>query len=175
MILSQKTKSILAFYILMNKEIKKLPHSEIEIKVSVTWDEWKKFLDQAASELSKEVKIPGFRPGKAPKNMVEQKVGKGNIIQEAAEKAIQKTYADILAEGKIDAIGSPKAEILKIAEGNDLEYRIVTAVIPEVKIKSWKDEIKKINKKFKDVKCEIGSRKLKKKLKLLRAEPYLLR
>lgn len=149
----------------MNKEIKKLPHSEIEIKVSVTWDEWKKFLDQAASELSKEVKIPGFRPGKAPKNMVEQKVGKGNIIQEAAEKAIQKTYADILAEGKIDAIGSPKAEILKIAEGNDLEYKIVTAVIPEVKIKSWKDEIKKINKKFKDVSSEVKDEEIEKEIK----------
>ena len=152
-------------FLMITKEITKLPHSEIEIKVSVTWDEWKKFLDQAASELSKEVKIPGFRPGKAPKNMVEQKVGKGNIIQEAAEKAIQKTYADILAEGKIDAIGAPKAEILKIAEGNDLEYRIVTAVIPEVKIKSWKDEIKKINKKFKDVKCEVGSEEVEKEIK----------
>lgn len=149
----------------MNKEIKKLPHSEIEIKVRVTWNEWKKFLDQAASELSKEVKIPGFRPGKAPKNIVEKKVGKGNIIQEAAEKAIQKTYADILAEGKIDAIGSPKAEILKIAEGNDLEYRIVTAVIPEVKIKTWKDEIKKINKKFKDVKCEVKIEEVEKEIK----------
>jgi trigger factor len=149
----------------MNKEIKKLPHSEIEIRVSVTWGEWKKFLDQAASDLSKEVKIPGFRPGKAPKNMVEQKVGKGNIIQEAAEKAIQKTYADILAEGKIDAIGAPKAEILKIAEGNDLEYRIVTAVIPEVKIKSWKDEIKKINKKFKDVNIEVKDEEIEKEIK----------
>jgi len=149
----------------MNKEIKKLPHSEIEIKVSVAWDEWKKFLDQAASELSKEVKIPGFRPGKAPKNMVEQKVGKGNIIQEAAEKAIQKTYSDILAEGKIDAIGAPKAEILKIAEGNDLEYRITTAVIPEVKIKSWKDDIKKINKKFKDVNIEVKDEEIEKEIK----------
>jgi len=149
----------------MNKEIKKLPHSKIEIKVSVAWDEWKKFLDQATSELSKEVKIPGFRPGKAPKNMVEQKVGKGNIIQEAAEKSIQKTYADILAEGKIDAIGSPKAEILKIAEGNDLEYKIVTAVIPEIKIKSWKDEIKKINKKFKDISIEIKEEEIEKEIK----------
>lgn len=149
----------------MNKEIKKLPHSKIEIKVSVAWDEWKKFLDQATSELSREVKIPGFRPGKAPKNMVEQKVGKGNIIQEAAEKAIQKTYVDILAEGKIDAIGSPKAEILKIAEGNDLEYKIVTAVIPEIKIKSWKDEIKKINKKFKDISIEIKEEEVEKEIK----------
>lgn len=149
----------------MNKEIKKLPKSEIEIKVSVPWDEWKKYLDQATSDLSKDVKIPGFRPGKAPKSMVEQKVGKGNILQEAAEKAIQKTYADILAEGIIDAIGAPKAEILKLAEVNDLEYKLVTAVIPEVKIKSWKDEIKKINKKLKDVKAEVKDEDIDKEIK----------
>ena len=140
---------------MIKHEITKLPKSEVEIKVSVPFDEWKKYLSQAVSDLSKDMKISGFRPGKAPRNMVEEKIGKSNILQEAAEKAIQKTYADILAEGKIDAIGAPKAEILKLAEGNDLEYKIVTAVIPEVKIKKWDSEIKKINKKYKDEKIEI--------------------
>ena len=133
---------------MIKHDITRLPKSEIEIRVSVPWNDWKKYLDQAALDLSKDIKISGFRPGKAPKSMMEQRVGKDKILQEAAEKAIQKTYADILVEGKIDAIGAPKAEILKLAEGNNLEYKIITAVIPEVKIKLWKDEIKKINKKF---------------------------
>lgn len=150
---------------MINHEITKLQHSEVEIKVIVPWEEWKKYLSQAVSELSKDIKFPGFRPGKAPKDMVEQKVGKGNILQEAAEKAIQKTYADILAEGKIDAIGAPRAEILKLAEGNDLEYKITTAVIPELKINPWKDEIKKINKKYKDEKIEIGEDKVDEEIK----------
>jgi trigger factor len=150
---------------MVEKEIKKLPHSEVEIKVSVPWDEWKKYLDQASSELSKDVKIPGFRPGKAPKNMIEQKIGRANILQSAAEKTIQKTYADILAEGKIDAIGAPKAEILKLAEGNELEYKIITAVIPEVKIKPWRDEIKKINKKHKEIKADVKDEDVDKEIK----------
>ena len=149
----------------MNKEIKKLPKSEVEIKVTVSWDEWKKYLDLATSELSKDIKFPGFRPGKAPKNMVEEKVGKGAILQQAAEKAIQKSYADILAEGKVDAIGAPKAEILKLAEGNDLEYKIVTAVIPEVKMKEWRSAIKKINKKSENAKIEIKDEDINKELK----------
>lgn len=148
----------------MNKEIKKLPQSEVEIKVTVSWDEWKKYLDNAISDLSKDIKISGFRPGKAPRNMVEEKVGKGNILQEAAEKTIQKTYAEILAEGKVDAIGSPKAEILKLAEGNDLEYKIVTAVIPEVKMKSWDSEIKKINKKYNKEGIEIKKEDIEKEI-----------
>ena len=150
---------------MITKEIKNLPHSEVEIKVTVPFDEWKKYLDLATSELSKDIKFPGFRPGKAPKNMVEEKVGKGAILQQAAEKAIQKSYADILAEGKVDAIGAPKAEILKLAEGNDLEYKIVTAVIPEVKMKEWRNTIKKINKKSENTKIEIKDEDIIKELK----------
>ncbi|MFH0969014.1 MAG: trigger factor [Patescibacteria group bacterium] len=149
---------------MLNKEITKLPHSEISIKVSVPWEEWKAFLDQAVFDLSKDMKIPGFRPGKAPKNMVEQKIGKENILQNAAEKAIQKTYAGIIGEGKIDAIGAPKAEISKLAEGNELEYKIVTAVIPEIELKPWKDEIKKISKRYEDVKVEVKDEDISKEL-----------
>lgn len=150
---------------MIDKIITKLPHSEIEVKVIVSWDEWKKYLDQAISELSKDVKIPGFRPGKAPKDMVEKKVGKGNILQNAAEKTIQKTYTDILVKDKIDAIGQPKAEILKLAEENDFEYKIVTAVIPEVSIKDWKNAIKKINEKFKKETIEIREEEVEKEVK----------
>jgi trigger factor len=150
---------------MITKEITKLKNSEVEIKVTVPFDEWKKYLDQAVSDLSKDIKFPGFRPGKAPKNMVEEKVGKGAILQQAAEKAIQKSYADILAEGKVDAIGAPKAEILKLAEGNDLEYKIVTAVIPEVKMKEWRSAIKKINKKSENTKIEIKDEDIDKELK----------
>lgn len=149
---------------MLKKEITKLPNSELEIKVIVPWEEWKIFLDQAFENFSKELKIPGFRPGKAPKNLVEKQVGKGNIFQDAAEKAIQKTYADILDKDKIDAIGAPKAEILKLAEGNELEYKIVTAVIPEVKMKEWKSAIKKINEKFKGEKVEVSDEEIEKEI-----------
>ena len=56
---------------------------------------------RAARKISERKSVPGFRPGKAPKKMMEEKIGKANILQNAAEKTIQKTYANILAEGKI--------------------------------------------------------------------------
>lgn len=152
---------------MLKNEIKKMPNSEMEIKVIVSWDDWKKYVDEAVKELSKEVKVAGFRPGKAPKNIVEQQVGTARIMTEAAEKAIKETYSQVLDKEKIEAIGAPQAEILKLAEGNDLEYKITTAVVPEIKFSEWKDKIKEINKKFADKKAEIPEEDINKELEKL--------
>ena len=124
--------------------IKKLPKSRIEFEVSVPWDKWEKYLDQATVEASKEIKIEGFRPGKAPRNLVEQKVGKAILLNNAAEKAVKKAYVDFILKEKIEAIGSPKVEIMKLAEGNDLVFKAVVSVMPELKIdEKYKKDIKK--------------------------------
>lgn len=149
---------------MINSEIKKLPGSQVEIKVSVSWDEWEKYIDQATGDFSKEIKIQGFRAGKAPRNMIEQKVGKGALLDAAAQKAIQGTYPKVLTENKIDAIGAPKAEILKLAENNDLEYKVFCAVVPDVEIKSWEGGIKKINKDYAEKKIEITAEEIEKEL-----------
>lgn len=120
----------------------------MEVTVTVPWKMWEKYIDQAAADYSKEIKIEGFRAGKAPRNMVEQKVGKGALLDAAAQRAVQGTYPKVVTENKIDAIGKPKAEIVKLAEGNDLEYKCVTAVVPKVSMKSWKGAVEKVNKEY---------------------------
>lgn len=135
--------------------IKKLPKSQIEIKLAVPREQWEKYLDVVAGEASMKIKIEGFRPGKAPRKMVEQKVGKGVILNGAAEKAIQKSYIDFVTKEKLEVIGAPEVKIEKIEEGRDLEYTARAAVMPEIKIKdSYKKAIKKINKNYKDKKAE---------------------
>jgi trigger factor len=141
-------------------DITKLSKSEIEIKNSIPWSEWQKYLDRAYEKLSKDLVIPGFRPGKAPKQMIEKRIGKHKILEEAAGVAIEKDYEKILESEKIDAIGKPRAEILKIAEGNDLEYKITTAVMPEVKIDDFKSDISKINKEHKGKETEIEDKEI---------------
>ena len=148
-------------------QINKLPKSQIEIKSTVTWDEWKKYIDQAVEKLGKDIKVPGFRPGKAPRNIVEQKMGAKAILEEAGGMAIQKDYILILEKEKLDVIGRPQAEFLKIAEGNDLEYKITTDVMPEIKIKNWESGIKKINKQFGKVEIKVTDEEIKKELEQL--------
>lgn len=141
--------------------IKKLPKSQVEFEVSVSWNDWKKYLDQAVSEASEEIKIPGFRPGKAPKNLIEQKVGIGTLLNNAAEKAVQKSYADFVTEEKLEVIGSPKVEVKEIEEGKDLKYVAVVSVMPEVEVDfAYKKEISKINGEYAEKKNEVSEEEI---------------
>ncbi len=129
--------------------IKKLPKSQVEFEVTVAWADWEKYLDKAAEEVSEELKFPGFRPGKAPRKLVEQKVGEGVLLNNAAEKAVQKSYADFVTKEKLDVIGHPEVTIEELASGKDLTYKAKVAVVPEAKVKEeYKKEIKKINVEF---------------------------
>ncbi|QQR77331.1 MAG: trigger factor [Candidatus Moraniibacteriota bacterium] len=129
----------------MQVDIKKLPKSEVEISVSLAWDEWKGAFAHATEEVAKSVKVQGFRAGKAPRNLIEQKVGKGAILAEATEHALHDSYEKVLGEHHIDAIGRPKAEIKKSDEGGDFEYVITTAVMPELSLSDWEKGVKKAN------------------------------
>ena len=127
-------------------EIKKLPKSLVEIQISVPAAEFEKFIDAAAEEFSKDLKIDGFRPGKAPQSVVEQKVGAEKVLAHGAEKAIKKTYVDAIVKNKIEVIGEPKITITKIAKGNDLEYKAVATVMPAVVLSNYRKDAKSVKK-----------------------------
>lgn len=131
--------------------MKKLPKSRIEFEVVVAWNDWKKYIDQAVKEISQEFKIPGFRPGKAPKNIIEQKVGKGAVLNTASQKAVEKSYVEYVAKEKLEVIGAPQVEIEKIEEEKDLQYKVTVAVMPKGQLgHKYKAKIKKINAENKD-------------------------
>ncbi|MDP1883771.1 MAG: trigger factor [Candidatus Moranbacteria bacterium] len=145
--------------------IKKLPKSLVEFEVTIAWADWEKYLDQAAAEVSEEIKIPGFRPGKAPRNLVEQKVGVGVLLNNAAEKAVQKSYASFVTQEKLDVIGSPKVEVEELAAEKDLTYKVTVAVMPAVAVKDgYKKEIKKINEEFAKKPVEATEEEIKNEL-----------
>jgi trigger factor len=131
---------------LLLMEIKKLPKSQVEFSITVPAAEFEKFIDAAAEEFSKDLKIDGFRPGKAPRSVVEQKVGAEKILAHGAERAIKKTYVDAVTKNKLETIGEPKITITKIAAGNDLGYKAVAAVMPEVKLSNYRQDVKTVKK-----------------------------
>lgn len=132
----------------MKVTVKKLPESQVEMSVILPWEEWKGEIDHAMEGMAKSVKLPGFRPGKAPKNMIEQRFGKQAIMVETAEHVVSHSYAEALEQEKVEAIGQPEVKLGKVEEGKEFTYSIVTAVIPEVKLASFRDAVKKINAEF---------------------------
>ena len=132
----------------MNITVKKLPQSKVEISATLPWEEWKSEIDHAVEYLAKEVKIAGFRSGKAPRDVIEKRVGKGVILAEAAEHVVSHSYPKVLAQEKIVAIGKPEIKLGEVAEKKSFEYRAITDVMPEVTLKDWKGAVKKNNADF---------------------------
>lgn len=142
----------------MEVTVKKLPESKVEISVALPWEEWQGEMDHVAEHLGKEVKVAGFRPGKVPRDVLEKRFGKEALLMEATEHVIDHSYPKVLKENKIDAIGRPEVKVGKVALGETFEYSVVTVVMPEVALKPWKDDMKKINVDFskqKDVISEV--------------------
>mgnify|MGYP001258231923 CR=1 FL=1 len=124
----------------MNVKKGEIVKSQIELTVELSVDEFKPYIDQGVSKISKEVKIDGFRSGKIPYDVLKGKIGEMAILEEAARIAINKTIEKALAElGDGKLIGQPKVDIVKLAPNNPVEYKISVAIIPEVAIESYKD------------------------------------
>jgi len=125
-------------------KIDKKEDSTVEITGSISFDVWGKHKEKALKDLSKNIKIDGFRPGsKIPENVLVDKVGEMAILNEMAQYALNDAYPIIVMENKIDVIGSPQIAITKIAKDNPLEFKITTAVMPEIKLPDYKKLAKK--------------------------------
>lgn len=128
-----------------------------EIKVEITGKDWEKKLDETFKKIIKKVKIDGFRPGKAPRNIYEQKYGKQSIVVEAVDSCMNEAYVKALKEFKGEPIMQPTVGIEK-ADETGVTYVFTFTTKPEVKIKKYtnlgvkKDDVK-VTKK--DVDAEI--------------------
>jgi trigger factor len=122
----------------MKTTIKKLEKSEVEIIGSIVWADFAGYEDKALTVIGDRLELPGFRKGKAPASVVKQHATDMMILEEMAEQALYKAYPSILEDNKIDAIGRPQIGITKIARGEDLEFKIITAVLPEVTLPDYK-------------------------------------
>jgi trigger factor len=118
--------------------IKKLEKSEVEITGGLEWAEFSKYEGKALERIGERMELPGFRKGKAPAAIIKENTNEMMLLEEMAELALQENYIKILQEEKIDAIGRPQIAITKIAKGSPLEFKIVTAILPEMKLGDYK-------------------------------------
>lgn len=130
---------------------KQLEKSQVELNVSVPFEDLKKYFEPAAKEISKDVKIEGFRQGNAPYDMVKEKVGEGAILEKAARSAVNETLPEAMKQVEGIPIDKPSVDITKMAPDNPLEYKAVVTLLPEVKLGDYKDlGIKKSKSEVKD-------------------------
>lgn len=121
----------------MRTTVEPLEGNKVKLSVEVEEQELEKAVDAAFRRLRGELRLPGFRPGKAPRRLIEARIGKDGLRQEALRDALPEFYAEALREAEVDAIAPPEIDITSGAEAGDLAFDAVVEVRPQISVPGY--------------------------------------
>lgn len=134
----------------MNTKITHLSDTRVRVAISVGKDELIAAEQVALKKLSKTVKVPGFRKGHVPLDMVAKHVDPNTLGQETLENALSRAVAESFMTNNLQALERPEVELKKFVPGETLEFTAEADVLPEVKLGDYK----KLKAKKSDIKIE---------------------
>jgi trigger factor len=123
----------------MKTTVNKLEDSRVKVDVEVPGEVLEEAIQKTAAKLGTSMKIPGFRKGKVPPEMVIQKAGRGAVMTEAIEESLADWYSDAMLDAAVEPVGNPSINMEKVpAEGEPLEFSIEVGVLPSGKLTDYK-------------------------------------
>jgi trigger factor len=119
--------------------ITELPDSRVRVEVEVPTEALERELNSAASELGREMRVPGFRSGKVPPEVVLRQVGREAVLDEAVRRGLPGWYEQALAEAGIQTVGDPQVDLSDLPEkGAPLAFTIEIGVVPPAQLGEYK-------------------------------------
>jgi trigger factor len=112
-------------------DVEELSPTRVRLTVEVPFEELKPNLDHAYREVGKQVRVPGFRPGRVPPRVIDQRVGRGAVLEHAVNDAVPELYGKALQEHEMFALGQPDVEITKLDDGKELTFTAEVDVRPK--------------------------------------------
>ncbi len=122
----------------MNTKIEKLPENLVKVDIEIPAKEAVNYYNSAAKRLAQYVNIPGFRKGKAPRNILEQHIGEERIKHEALEGALPRIFSEVIKENEFDVVAQPYVESYNFKVGEDLTIVAKIELRPEVTLGEYK-------------------------------------
>ncbi|MDK8241328.1 trigger factor [Corynebacterium coyleae] len=118
----------------MKTNVEKLSDTRVKLNVSVPFDELGPEIDQAYKAISQQVNIPGFRRGKAPRQLIDARFGRGPILEQVVNDMLPTRYEQALAENDLNPLGQPEIEVTKIEDNDVVEFTAEIDVRPEIEV-----------------------------------------
>lgn len=122
----------------MSLQVEKLEKNMAKLTVEVSAEQFEECIKAAYKKNKNRFMIPGFRKGKAPQHMIEKMYGPGVFYEDAAEEAIDQTYADAMKDSELEIVSRPEISIVQIEKGQAFIYNAMVAVKPEVTLGEYK-------------------------------------
>ena len=134
----------------MKSSVEVLSPTRVRLDVEVAYSELEPHVAVAYKKVAAQVNIPGFRKGKIPASMIDQRVGRGTVIDEAINTALPEFYGQAAREHKVAVIGRPEVDVKEFVDNDKLVFTVEVDVRPEVKL----PDFSKITIEVDDVKVE---------------------
>jgi trigger factor len=115
-------------------EVEELGPTRVKLTIDVPFEELKPSLDKAYREVAKQIRVPGFRVGKVPPRIIDQRFGRGIVLEQAVNEAIPEFYGKALEEGDVRALGQPELEVTKLDDGKELSFTAEVDVRPKFEV-----------------------------------------
>jgi trigger factor len=115
-------------------DVEELSPTRVKLTIEVPFEELKPSLDKAYRDVAKQVRIPGFRPGHVPPRIIDQRLGRGVVLEQAVNDAVPALYGKALEESEVLALGQPDLEITRLDDGEQLAFTAEVDVRPKFEL-----------------------------------------
>ena len=116
----------------MKSTVEKLSPTRVKLSIDVEFSELKPHIEGAYKTLSEKINIPGFRKGKVPAAMIDQRVGRGAVLDEAINAALPTFYSQAAKENDVLVIGRPNVDITELKDNEKLSFTVEVDIRPEI-------------------------------------------
>ncbi len=116
----------------MKSTVENVSPTKVRLLVEVPFEELKPSLDAAYKNIAQQITVPGFRKGKVPPAVIDQRVGRGPVLEEAINDALPKLYSKAVQDNKVKAIGRPEVDVTEFNDKESLQFSAEVEVRPEL-------------------------------------------
>ncbi|MFI1849024.1 trigger factor [Streptomyces sp. NPDC020480] len=121
----------------MKSAVETLNPTRVRLTVEVPFEELKPSLDAAYKKINQQVTVPGFRKGKIPARVIDQRFGRGAVLEEAVNDALPKFYTDAVNEGELNPLGQPEVDITELKDNELLAFTAEVDIRPAIEIPDY--------------------------------------
>ncbi|MEW2557951.1 MULTISPECIES: trigger factor [Streptomyces] len=121
----------------MKSAVETLNPTRVRLSIEVPFEELKDSLDAAYKKINQQVTVKGFRKGKIPARVIDQRFGRGAVLEEAVNDALPKFYTEAVNEAEIDVLGQPEVDITELKDGETLNFTAEVDVRPTIEIPDY--------------------------------------
>ncbi len=121
----------------MQTGVEQIDDTTVKLTVTVEAERVSKAIDQAARELSAGMRVPGFRPGRVPRKVLESRIGKVALVEEAVRDAVPTFYAEAVQAEGLPVVGPPSIDVSTFEDGKDAEFTATVEVRPKIDVPDY--------------------------------------